>query len=167
MMYIFIFLTILLLYLINNTQEKFNIDSYSETDNQEDSFNTVQSEHNPSENIPSENIPSENIPSENIPSENIPSENIESEFSQSDKYNKVTTCLSDSYQDLHGLSETLKTGTELVNQNINYLDNIQSIKGNDVLNNINGLEYKKALIDASKIQGYEDIYLYKLNESMN
>ena len=147
MMYIFIFLTILLLYLINNTQEKFNIDSYSETDNQEDSFNTVQSEHNPSE--------------------NIPSENIESEFSQSDKYNKVTTCLSDSYQDLHGLSETLKTGTELVNQNINYLDNIQSIKGNDVLNNINGLEYKKALIDASKIQGYEDIYLYKLNESMN
>jgi len=96
------------------------------------------------------------------------SETINSETENpTDLKNDVTQCLSGSYEDLFGLGETLKTGKELINKNIRYLNSIQPVIGTDKLNNINGLEYKRALIDASKIQGFEDRYLYKLNETLN
>ena len=109
----------------------------------------------------SENIYDDEI-SNTINSEVVPEEQ---EYNKESK--DVTQCLSGSYEDLFGLGETLKTGTELVNKNIRYLNNIQAVKGSKKLNNINSLEYKRALIDASKIQGFEDTYLYKLNETLN
>ena len=81
-------------------------------------------------------------------------------------YNDLPKCLTDSYKNLASLHENLKNNLEIVNDNRDSL--IKNTKKlNQNMNIFENLNYNKALITAAKIQGYEDIFLHKLNEKIN